>query len=545
MPRRLSVLWSLVFLSLLYICDGASHIKYYDPLASTLGTLFTWEATVFQLVFRRPEFYLYIIWNLAVTTVCIFAVEQGVIEEFNWDAASIMQYVMSFFVTFYNDKCYERFSTLYPACCDFMEQTQNLVMEMNVSLPWRDLHYHRIAVTKYLLAVVHEYFMITTGGKLNGKAWEEFVKKGLLTREECKLLEQFPGGESTFVLTSWVLFIIRDALLQDCMWRRNPSGPRDWQPQQTVHIYNRHCSYVVGMQKACHKIGYTMANPIPFAYYHLSNVILVFNILLLATFTALYRNYFMVFPLAVALLVYMGLREISTSLADPFGKDCVDFPIPDFMRCSFDTTVSMLLAFMRSDVRENVLLRLNAVEDFKDSHLKRAFDPTLFSPDGDPTKGVATIVKWPAKGLFESAKPEQDLVHKFKYSFSSKEWVDEGPVIEMKSPLRERKKNALKGLIEEKKIHKVLDKELHVIETRYNEVLALMDKLIDAYPQLEDCHATINVREELIAPDEDSSSASSATDAATLAVMGMAASDGEEEPQVDTHRDSAAETFMG
>jgi len=321
------------------------HTRYYDPLAPSLKTLFTWHATVFELVFQRPEFYVYIGWNLAVTTVCIFWVEEGVIETFNWDAASIMQYVMTFFVTFYNDKCYERYSDLYPACTDFMENVQLLIQEMNVSLPWRDLHYHRLACTKYLLAVVYEYFMIVCGGKLQSKGWEELIRKGLLTREEVRLLEQFPGGESTFVLTSWVMFILRDALVQDCMWRKRADRPQDWQPQQTVHIFNRHCQYVVEMQRAAHRIGYTMANPIPFAYYHLANIILVFNIMLLSTFSALFRSYFSVLPFGIALLVYMGMREISTALADPFGRDSIDFPIPDFLRSCFDNTVSQLLAF--------------------------------------------------------------------------------------------------------------------------------------------------------------------------------------------------------
>merc|ERR1719453_2210816 len=112
-----------------------------------------------------------------MTSVCIFAIEQGMVDAFNWDAAYIMQYVMTFFVTFYNDKCFERYSTLYPACCDFMDNVQFLIQEMNVSLPWHDLHYHRIAVTKYLMAVVYEYFMIVCGGKLGPKHWDEFVKK--------------------------------------------------------------------------------------------------------------------------------------------------------------------------------------------------------------------------------------------------------------------------------------------------------------------------------------------------------------------------------
>jgi len=427
--------------------------------------------------------------------------------------------VMVFFVTFYNDKCFERYQKLYPACCDFMENAQRLVQEMNVSLPWKDLHYHRIAVTKYLMAAVHEYFMIVCGGKLQPKAWDELVKKGLLTKEECRLLEQFPGGESTFVLTSWVLFILRDALVQDCMWRQRPGMPKDWQPQQTVHIFNRHCSYVVELQRHCHRIGYMMANPIPFAYYHLCNVILVFNIFLLATFSALYQSYASVFPFGVALLVYMGLREISTSLADPFGKDSVDFPVPDFLRYSFDNTVSLLLSHMRPDVRENVLERVENVEDFSERNLRRFCDPGLFAEGDDPTKGVATTTEWDEKGTFESAHEGFDLVKKFKYAFSTKEFHDDRPVeVKSKNPFKERKTKAVASNAEEKKLHKLLEAQLAEMEGEYNGVVSNLDKLIDRYPQLEDALPTVVIPEAMYFEDHHSSSASSATDEVVIAI---------------------------
>jgi len=522
------------------------HTRYYDPLAPSLKTLFTWHATVFELVFQRPEFYVYIGWNLAVTTICIFWVEEGVIETFNWDAASIMQYVMTFFVTFYNDKCYERYSDLYPACTDFMENVQLLIQEMNVSLPWRDLHYHRIACTKYLLAVVYEYFMIVCGGKLQSKGWEELIRKGLLTREEVRLLEQFPGGESTFVLTSWVMFILRDALVQDCMWRKRADRPQDWQPQQTVHIFNRHCQYVVEMQRAAHRIGYTMANPIPFAYYHLANIILVFNIMLLSTFSALFRSYFSVLPFGIALLVYMGMREISTALADPFGRDSIDFPIPDFLRSCFDNTVSQLLAFQRSDVRPNILGHIENVEEFTEKNIRRFAEPDLFADDDEPTKGTATTVQWPSKGVFEGAKPDADVSRRIKYSFSAKEYVDERPVQEKKlNPFKDRKKAANQANMQQKIMHKHLECQIADREADYNKVLEYMDKLIDRYPDLEEAEPAIVIPENL-APDDgyDSASSSSATDAVAIVVadQGSAADENEDADGVarkDTGRTDA------
>jgi len=378
--------------------------------------------------------------------------------------------------------------------------------------------------------------MIVCGGKLQSKGWEELIRKGLLTREEVRLLEQFPGGESTFVLTSWVMFILRDALVQDCMWRKRADRPQDWQPQQTVHIFNRHCQYVVEMQRAAHRIGYTMANPIPFAYYHLANIILVFNIMLLSTFSALFRSYFSVLPFGIALLVYMGMREISTALADPFGRDSIDFPIPDFLRSCFDNTVSQLLAFQRSDVRPNILGHIENVEEFTEKNIRRFAEPDLFADDDEPTKGTATTVQWPSKGVFEGAKPDADVSRRIKYSFSAKEYVDERPVQEKKlNPFKDRKKAANQANMQQKIMHKHLECQIADREADYNKVLEYMDKLIDGYPDLEEAEPAIVIPENL-APDDgyDSASSSSATDAVAIVVadQGSAADENGEEDEV-------------
>jgi hypothetical protein len=242
-----------------------------------------------------------------------------------------------------------------------------------------------------------------------------------------------------------------------------------------------------------------MANPIPFAYYHLMNVILVFNIMLLATFSGLFRSYASVFPFAVALLVYMGLREISTALADPFGRDSIDFPVPDFMRTCFDSAVCQLLAFSRADVRERILWQINRVEDFHDHHLRRSTKPSMFSADDEPMKGTATIIRWIGLGIFEDAKKDLDIVKKMKYSFTLKEFHSEaeGPKITPPDPFRLQKKEAIKGYQQEIEVQKDLKEQLDALDAEYAHVMEQWDTLIDRYPELHSTGAAVEIPEEL------------------------------------------------
>lgn len=459
-------------------------MKYYDPKNSGIRMLFSWSATVFEMVFKRREFYLYIWWNIFLTGAFIHAVPERKVEDFNWDAAYIMQYVMTFFVTFYNDMCFSRYDKLYPNVCNFAEGVIDMAQELTLNLHWPDLTAHRIAAVKYLLAIVYEHFMMVCGGRLRAENWVELVNKGLLTQQEVDLLSKFPGGRVSSVLYSWVLFIIRDALVQDCMWRKNSQSSDV--SQATVHIYNRFVKHVNKMTKCCNNIGYTLANPIPFAYYHLMNFILLFNIMLLATFSALYKSYASVFPFGIALLIYLGLREVSTALADPFGQDPVDFNIPDILRNCFDRALCILLAFQRQDTRDYVLKQIANVEDFDERHLRRACKPSVFAEiPGVPNKGPpACHSRWTPDSLFEDSPLDMDLKRRMKFSLNPK---GPPPEIQTRDDLADaeerRQEAAAAAKVEEDRGDRLkLRKEDLVFE--YSRLHLLLQELEFKFPQL-------------------------------------------------------------
>mmetsp|Transcript_31399 Transcript_31399/g.73283 ORF Transcript_31399/g.73283 Transcript_31399/m.73283 type:complete len:447 (-) Transcript_31399:144-1484(-) len=375
---------------------------YYDPQQSVVRSLLSWHGTVFSLVLRKPEFWLYILLHFGAVTVCIFFLEEGNLDNFPWAVATVMQHFMTFFITFYNDMCYERYMLImYPACTEMMDSVALFIQEMNISLHHQQLYRHRIAATKYLTAAVHEFYMIVTGGKMSRESWQELVNRGLLTTTEAEMLMLYPDSRTTLVLTSWVLFIIRDALFQDCCWQ-----PRS---QQTVHIFNRHIVQVKKFIRAANRVGNYMAMPILFGYYHLMNVILLTNILLLAIVPAFMRTYLTVFPFSVALLIYFGLREVSMSLADPFGKDVLDFPVPSFVNHIFDRCICLLEAFALPETRSLVIDQVHKCRNFTDEQLKRiASDKVIYQrEEGKPVRSEA--FGWGVPPALHDIPPEVDI----------------------------------------------------------------------------------------------------------------------------------------
>merc|ERR1719444_657115 len=92
-----------------------------------------------------------------------------------------------------------------------------------------------------------------------------------------------------------------------------------------------------------------MAMPIPFAYWHLMNLVFAMNFLSLSVLLAGFRAWMTIGPYAAALLVFMGLRECSNALADPFGEDTVDFPLAKYLDYTFDHSVCLLESCSHDD----------------------------------------------------------------------------------------------------------------------------------------------------------------------------------------------------
>merc|ERR1712232_221226 len=213
---------------------------------------------------------------------------------------------------------------------------------------------------------------------------------------EVAILERYPAGRNTMVLISWVMLIVRDALEQDCLWQapaNNATARWRRERQATVHIYNRMHQHLMDIVRACDGIGHLVAMPVPYVYYHLMNVILSLNICLLASIPALIGSWYTVGPFAIAALIIMGLREVACALADPFGEDVTDFPVPEFVNHAFDRAVCLLEATACPGTRERVLEQMKGVEEFSSKSLRRTCKAEVLY---DSDKKVGT----PAEGLF-------------------------------------------------------------------------------------------------------------------------------------------------
>lgn len=334
---------------------------YYDPQRPIILSILTSRHSTFKAVVKRGEFWFYLVLHTAMMLTLKYSSLK--IGAFPWDAVGAMQFFLMFMLIFYNEHCYQRYMTFYPACMNALHSSMLFVQELVISFPFYEVRSYRLTASRYILAAVYLFYMNVTGGLKTGTEWQEVTRKGLLTKKESAMLQEYPGGRVTLVLTSWALQTCEYALRQDCFHQK--TSPH------TAHAFNRLNAHVVDMVRFCHRISYLLALPIPYPYYHILNYIMVCNFCIIALALATFKNFLSILAFGFALLIYLGLREVSIELADPFDEDEVDFPIAEFLDYAFDHSISLLEAFSDPKTYERVYMQVEHAQPFNDEQMLR------------------------------------------------------------------------------------------------------------------------------------------------------------------------------
>lgn len=347
--------------------------------------VFARTKTIFGMVARRFEFWFFLLVHCAgVVLFRLGILGVGEFAKFRWEAVSATQMFMVFCLTFFNGHCFTRYLYLYDLCMEALDGTLFFVQELVVSMSSPRVEQHRIRAVKYVIAMMHIFFVGITGGMKSKNEWREIVKRGLLSKLEAEQLQSYPTHciETVLVLSTWAMQIIDKALEDDVFW--------DFRSMRIAHTHNRLQAHMNIILKSVHEIGDVLALPIPYPYYHVMNLVLIFNLLILCVICASFQTYQTVFPFFVSLMFFLGLREVSASLADPFNGEDSDFPIENFLQYVFDNAICMLESFRGGNAEEFASRLLDTTKEFTEKNLRhkmpnsvlyqRNYDPSVSSP---------------------------------------------------------------------------------------------------------------------------------------------------------------------
>lgn len=328
--------------------------------------------TSFQRMFLRPEFWIYIALHVAMITMTRNDTIKLVEFEYRWEVVSAADFFMTFFLTFYTGHCFERYMQMYRACMKVMDSTQFFVVELVTSLNSPEVEKHRINAAKYTLALM-EVFFRSTVGPIQKSTFTDLHHKGMITKVEAELLGKCTDFHApVLILAAWAMQVVDTALEHELFWLYEN------RPMRVAHTHNRMDVHIKNLLHACFEVFDIQALPIPFALFHMMNWVLIVNLLFLAIYAAAFKTYMTIFPFVGALGFFLGLRDVSTSMADPFTQTEADFPVVAFIQHTFDNVVCLIEAFRTEETSVHAKRVVAVTRSFQQEQLSNYTHEDVF-----------------------------------------------------------------------------------------------------------------------------------------------------------------------
>ncbi|GBG90634.1 hypothetical protein CBR_g50979 [Chara braunii] len=230
---------------------------------------------------------------------------------------AVMSPLLVFFLVFYNNQAYNRYMEQFfiarklegkvkhitnrlrayfrhdpfPGAEQSMREMLRTVIVAHYCLYFR--------LPRYSLRQIHEW------------GWDYLRKYGLVKKEEYAVLVAKTGPE------------IMGETLAFCLERLGQHVRYGHIDTLTFNAFEQDLHVMAGFIMS---ITAYANNPVPFAYYHLANLLTLGQLALVAYAFVFLDSYLTIIVFALLTTALLGLRDMSCALSDPFGVDDTDFP---------------------------------------------------------------------------------------------------------------------------------------------------------------------------------------------------------------------------
>lgn len=289
------------------------------------------------------------------------------LPQVDWRVATVTLSLLVFFLVFYTITEYSRYKDFFGhtvgvsgACM----QWAALVKLHLPSSPEGHLHWN---ATRLVLASMQMMYYAIHGAGVDDREWQVLMARDLLGADEARTLQAYPGNKPWLALT-WALVEVQGQLgvaPDDTSTGSHAATDGD----EGVHAHGNAArtfgKLSTGAEIAQHlmqhellerfrklalalRFHYGQINngrklQVPFPYFHLVNMLIVFNLLMIAyAVVPLAAWPIGIIAVATASFTIIGMRSVAIGLSDPFGKDQVDFDLEPFMCDAYDEAIAML-----------------------------------------------------------------------------------------------------------------------------------------------------------------------------------------------------------
>lgn len=302
----------------------------YRANAGLLRTVWKCSNTVVPVTLQKPEFWMFMFVHVAI--MCAhrtgYLQTEGEGQTFwriDWEGVHIVTIMTTFFEIFYTDRCYWRYMELYDHTRSLLGYLHEIIFEMRLHFGENCQQHTRLA-SRYIMASMILFFF-EMDEEVADPEWLQLRTLELIKDEERVYLEYMSNDEMSTIVLHWCALVTRSG------WKK--SGAPATAMKSLMKKFHK-----------LHKLQGTLLDihqlPVPFQYFHLLNVMVSVNLFLWAYGLAVTRSVYSPLVFFFAQLIFMGMMELASELANPYGDDEVDFPVNHWLSQCIGTGMTLV-----------------------------------------------------------------------------------------------------------------------------------------------------------------------------------------------------------
>jgi len=343
----------------------------YDPKAGSLWTALQLSNTVVAQVLWRLEFWLFFGLHLLVYSLHRLGYLQSERDHMDGENVKIVTLVTTFFEVFYANQCYWRHNRLWSLLRSMFGAVYDFTFNARLFMRSSGQPYDRLACRWVVVSsLLFLYEVRRSGGKVGDPEWKKLEALGLLKRDEVDFLSGMAGPQRLLVMLHAAGDVSRIGLLE----AKAPATA-------TREVSTNLLRYRALQEEVRDLSGF----PVPFEYVHLLSLMVTINLAFWAYSMGCTESIFSPLLYFFTLLIFLGLMEVASQLADPFGEDEAELYLPVWAT-EFLHNMAALLDYHHDGARENY--RDDLAEENR-SKIKLHFDlrevESLFASGGSTT----------------------------------------------------------------------------------------------------------------------------------------------------------------
>jgi len=298
--------------------------------------------TVVPVVLARLDFWLFFSLHLVLHVLFKMGYMHQKFARMTISDMGMITAATVFFEVFYTGACFQRYMGLYSLVTGYFSNAYNFVFLTRLHFRPKGKSYDRLAAQWLIGAVVLSLFEARMKRPMQAADLQKLLALGLMRQHEMAFLRTINGFHRSMVMLhlagdfTRTAFVVSEApafAIKDCVALLDDMAAI----QQEMHDL----------------ISFEM----PFGYVHLLSVMITLN--MLAWSYAIATQQSSVGPVFYffCCLIFIGMMDLATALADPFGDDPADFPLQKWTH--------------------EFLLNMSALIDYEHDGLTDGFDPDL------------------------------------------------------------------------------------------------------------------------------------------------------------------------